>query len=90
MTATALLRERHPNRPLGANVEFYTAVLLDAVGLPRTLFSPTFAIGRVAGWTAHVAEQLAHRGLERGGDLEAVVLRVDLDEDDVFHGGFSF
>jgi citrate synthase len=57
-TATALLRKRHPDRPLGANVEFYTAVLLDAVGLSRTLFSPTFAIGRVAGWTAHVAEQL--------------------------------
>ena len=56
--ATELLRERHPDRPLAANVEFYTAVLLDAVGLPRELFSPTFAIGRVAGWTAHVAEQV--------------------------------
>ena len=56
--ATEILRERHPDRPLAANVEFYTAVLLDAVGLPRALFSPTFAIGRVAGWTAHVAEQV--------------------------------
>jgi len=57
-TATELLRERHPDRPLAANVEFYTAVLLDAAGLPRTLFSPTFAVGRAAGWTAHVAEQV--------------------------------
>jgi citrate synthase len=57
-TATALLRARHPDRPLAANVEFYTAVLLDAVGLPRTLFAPTFAIARTAGWTAHVAEQV--------------------------------
>ncbi len=56
--ATELLRERHPLRPLAANVEFYTAVLLDAVGLPRALFTPTFAAARAAGWAAHVAEQL--------------------------------
>jgi citrate synthase len=40
-------------------------VLLDAVGLPRTLFSPTFAVGRAAGWCAHVAEQRAHGRLIR-------------------------
>lgn len=57
--AEGVLRGRYPNRPLHANVEFYTAVLLDAVGLPRTLFTPTFAVGRVVGWTAHVAEQRA-------------------------------
>jgi citrate synthase len=55
--ARALLSARHPNRPLEANVEFYTAVLLEAVGLPRTTFTPTFAVGRTAGWCAHVAEQ---------------------------------
>ena len=55
--ATELLRTKYPDRVLAANVEFYTAVILDAVGLPRALFSPTFAVGRVAGWTAHVAEQ---------------------------------
>ncbi|AUX21125.1 citrate synthase [Sorangium cellulosum] len=55
--AEAALRARHPDRPLRANVEFYTAVLLDALGLPRALFSPTFAVGRVAGWCAHIDEQ---------------------------------
>jgi citrate synthase len=55
--ATGVLRVRYPDRALAANVEFYTAVILDAVGLPRTMFTPTFAVGRVAGWTAHVAEQ---------------------------------
>jgi citrate synthase len=55
--AEAVLRARYPNRPLRANVEFYTAVLLDALGLPRALFSPTFAAGRVAGWCAHIDEQ---------------------------------
>ena len=57
--AERLLAERHPGRPLRANVEFYTAVLLDAVGVPRTLFSPMFAASRVVGWCAHVAEQRA-------------------------------
>jgi citrate synthase len=55
--AVGVLRARHPDRPLHANVEFYTAVLLDAVGLPRTLFSPTFGAARTAGWLAHYREQ---------------------------------
>jgi citrate synthase len=55
--AEALLAERQPDRQLRANVEFYTAVLLEAVGVPRSLFSPTFAAGRVAGWCAHYEEQ---------------------------------
>jgi len=55
--AAKILRERKPDRPLAANVEFYTAVLLDAVGLPRDQFSATFGVGRVAGWCAHVIEQ---------------------------------
>jgi citrate synthase len=63
--AEDVLQRRHPDRALKANVEFYTAVLLDAVGLPRTLFSPTFAVARAAGWCAHVAEQRAHGRLIR-------------------------
>ncbi|HVP61383.1 MAG TPA: citrate synthase [Myxococcaceae bacterium] len=55
--AEDVLRRRYPDRPLRANVEFYTAVLLDALGLPREAFSPLFACGRVVGWLAHVEEQ---------------------------------
>lgn len=55
--AEVLLAERHPERQLRANVEFYTSVLLEAVGVPRPLFSPTFAVSRVAGWCAHYDEQ---------------------------------
>ena len=55
--AERLLTERHPERSLRANVEFYTAVLLDAIGIPRTLFAPTFAASRVVGWCAHIDEQ---------------------------------
>ncbi len=57
--AEGALKARYPNRPLRANVEFYTAVLLDAVGLDRAAFSPTFAVGRTAGWCAHAIEQRA-------------------------------
>lgn len=50
--------ERHkPGRRLETNVEFYTAMLLDALGMPRTAFTPLFAMGRVVGWTAHALEQ---------------------------------
>lgn len=56
-TAEAVLAERHPDRPLKANVEFYTAVLLDLIGIPQELFSCTFAVGRVGGWLAHLTEQ---------------------------------
>ncbi len=55
--AAALLRRKYPDRSLQANVEFYTAVLLDTLGLPRTAFAPLVAAGRAAGWCAHVDEQ---------------------------------
>jgi len=55
--AEAQLAARKPDRVIRANVEFYTAVLLEALGLPREAFTPIFAAGRVGGWLAHVAEQ---------------------------------
>lgn len=63
--AAELLQERYPQRPLKANVEFYTAVLLDAIGLPAEVFSACFAIGRVVGWCAHVNEQRSYGRLVR-------------------------
>ena len=58
-TALRLLAEYKPGRNLQTNVEFYTALLLHGLGLPTQLFTPTFAISRVAGWTAHCFEQRA-------------------------------
>jgi len=55
--AEHLLAERYPERKLKANVEFYTAVLLSALGVDSALFSPLFACARSAGWAAHFAEQ---------------------------------
>ena len=57
--ATRLLAERKPDRPLRANVEFFTAVLLDAVSVDRRTMTPVFAAARVVGWCAHVFEQRA-------------------------------
>ncbi len=56
--ALRILNERKPDRRLDTNVEFYTALLLHGLGLPKELFTATFAIGRVLGWTAHCLEQL--------------------------------
>ncbi len=47
------------------NVEFYSATVLNSVGLPRDLYPPTFAVSRVAGWSAHVLEQLIGNRLIR-------------------------
>ena len=64
-TALRLLEEHRPGRNLQTNVEFYTALLLHGLGLPTDLFTPTFAVGRVAGWTAHCLEQQAEDRLIR-------------------------
>jgi citrate synthase len=53
-----VLHERKPERRLDTNVEFYTALLLHGLGLPTELFTPTFAVARVLGWSAHCLEQL--------------------------------
>ena len=57
--ALRMLEERYPDRPLKTNVEYYTAAVLQGVGLPPDLFPATFAMARTAGWTAHVLEQAA-------------------------------
>ena len=64
-TALRLLRERKPDRRLDTNVEFYTALLLHGLGLPTELFTPTFAVGRVLGWSARCLEQLREGRLIR-------------------------
>lgn len=57
--ALAILRERKPDRALETNVEFYTALLLEALQFPPSAFTCVFAMGRVAGWLAHAREQVA-------------------------------
>jgi len=63
--ALRILHEEHPERPQSTNVEFYSAGVLQAIGLPKEYFTPTFASSRAAGWTAHVLEQVANNRLIR-------------------------
>ncbi len=55
----AVLKVRKPGRSLDTNVEFYTALLLEALAFPPDAFTCVFAMGRVAGWIAHAKEQVA-------------------------------
>jgi citrate synthase len=63
--ALAALRRDKPGRVLETNVEFYTALLLEALGFPRDAFTAVFAMGRVAGWVAHAREQALYGRLIR-------------------------
>ncbi|HSS93156.1 MAG TPA: citrate/2-methylcitrate synthase [Candidatus Dormibacteraeota bacterium] len=57
--ALQILHEAHPERPNATNVDFWASVVLTGVGIPKELFTCTFATSRIAGWTAHVLESLA-------------------------------
>jgi len=63
--ALRVLAEKHPDRPLKTNVEYYAAPVLMGVGLTPDLFPATFALARHAGWTAHAIEQGAANRLIR-------------------------
>jgi citrate synthase len=52
-----VLAELKPGRNLYANVEFYAGVVMELCGLPRAMFTPTFAVSRVIGWSANILEQ---------------------------------
>ena len=64
-TALRVLEEHKPGRNLKTNVEFYTALVLQSLGLEPRSFVAMFACGRVAGWCAHVIEQHAEDHLIR-------------------------
>ncbi|MBB5937577.1 citrate synthase/methylcitrate synthase [Streptomyces zagrosensis] len=55
----AILAELKPGRELHTNVEFYAGVVMELCGLPRSMFTPTFAAARVVGWSANILEQAA-------------------------------
>jgi citrate synthase len=55
--ALVALQERHPERVLATNVEYYSALVLDVAEVPPPLAPAMFACSRVAGWSAHILEQ---------------------------------
>jgi citrate synthase len=60
-----VLARLKPDRDLRTNVEFYAGVVMERCGIPRELFTSTFAVSRTAGWCAHALEQAAARRLIR-------------------------
>jgi len=64
-TTVEILADLKPGRQLYTNVEFYAGVVMNTCGIPRTMFTPTFALGRMVGWCAHVMEQAANNRLIR-------------------------
>jgi citrate synthase len=62
---TAVLAQRRHDRELRANVEFYAGVVMELCGVPRSMFTPTFAVSRVVGWSAHILEQARGRKIIR-------------------------
>lgn len=64
-TVVDVLAELKPDRQLYTNVEFYAGVVMDSVGLPPELFTPTFASSRVIGWCANILEQAADNRIIR-------------------------
>ncbi|MBM7366738.1 citrate/2-methylcitrate synthase [Gordonia hydrophobica] len=61
----AAINELKPGRKLYANVEYYAGVLMSEVGLPPEMFTPTFGVARIVGWTANILEQAAERKIIR-------------------------
>ena len=64
-TTVDVLAELKPGRQLYTNVEFYAGVVMHTCGIPREMFTPTFATGRTIGWSTHVMEQAGHNRLIR-------------------------
>ncbi|MFF8321446.1 citrate synthase/methylcitrate synthase [Streptomyces bobili] len=61
----AILAELKPGRELHTNVEFYAGVVMEFCGLPREMFTPTFAAARVVGWSANILEQAQDKKIIR-------------------------
>jgi len=55
----------HKERKIYPNMDFYAAVVLNALGVPKEFFTPFFASSRISGWTAHILEQYADSVLIR-------------------------
>jgi citrate synthase len=55
----------HKERKIFPNVDFYAALVLNALGVPKEFFTPFFASSRIVGWTAHILEQYSDSVLLR-------------------------
>ena len=57
-----IVAERRMYKGVSANIDFYSGFVYEMLGLPRELFTPIFAISRIAGWSAHMLEEIISGG----------------------------
>ena len=62
LAASLIAERRHLLKPICANVDFYSGLVYSMLGIPTELFTPIFAISRIAGWSAHRLEELVNKG----------------------------
>jgi citrate synthase len=60
-----VVEERLGAKGIHPNVDFYSGIVYDRLGIDRALFTPIFAVSRIAGWSAHWLEQLADNRIFR-------------------------
>ncbi len=65
LEAVVQAMQPYARRGIHVNVDFYAGVIYYLLGVPRDLFVPIFAVGRVPGWTVQIAEQFKHNILIR-------------------------
>ena len=58
--AEMLFQRRKTNKGVCANVDFYSGFVYEMLGIPMELYTPIFAIARIAGWSAHRIEELTN------------------------------
>ncbi len=57
-----IAKERHIYKGVSANIDFYSGLVYSMLGIPLEMYTPLFAIGRIAGWSAHRIEELVNAG----------------------------
>ena len=57
-----IAHRRHIYKGVSPNVDFYSGFVYEMLGIPRELFTPIFAIARIAGWSAHRLEEIVGMG----------------------------
>jgi citrate synthase len=62
-------RMEEKGKPIYPNVDFFSGAVYNLLGIPKILFTPIFAISRVAGWLAHILEQRSDNRLYRPKSL---------------------
>jgi len=65
LAPAAFAQVKGAKKKVSANVDFYSGFLLDMIGIPQELYTPLFAMARIAGWCAHRLEQLVQNRLLR-------------------------